>query len=96
MNANICIAKEEIPQYTFLVDDILQNDSQARSLRRHNLARAERLGNAFHGKVRIVFHTTSYGPREVSTTVWSSGEDYISLKGGVSVPVRAISSVDFS
>ena len=96
MNTNICIAKEEIPQYTFLAEDVLQNDTQARFIRRYNLARAERLGNAFHGKVKIAFHTVTSGIREVSTTVWSTSDDFVSLKGGVMVPVRAISSIDFS
>lgn len=96
MKAEVCIAKEQIPQYKFTSEDVLSNDMPARRARTASLIRAERLGNAFHGKVRIVFTLIDSTIKEVTTTVWATGEDYISLKGGVTVPVRAISSVDFT
>ncbi len=96
MKAEVCIAKEQIPQYKFTSEDVLKNDASGRKNRIANLIRAERLGNAFHGKVRIVFTLIDSSIKEVTTTIWSAGEDYVSLKGGVTVPVRAISSVDFT
>lgn len=97
MNTNqVCIAKEQIPQYKFTQQDSLSADPSARAVRVANLLRAERLGNAFHGKVRICFQTQEDSNCVVDTTVWSVGEDFICLKGGVTMPVSAITSVDFS
>lgn len=96
MKREVCIAKEDIPQYKFTSEDVLKNDQSGRRNRIASLIRAERLGNAFHGKVRIVFTLLDASVKEVTTTVWSAGDDFICLKGGVTVPVRAISSVDFT
>ena len=97
MTANqVCIAKEQIPQYKFAQQDTLSADPSARAQRVANLLRAERLGNAFHGKVRICFKTQENDNCVVDTTVWSAGDDYICLKGGITLPVSAITSVDFS
>jgi hypothetical protein len=57
------------------------------------LYRAMRLGNGWLQKVGIYFHTQS-GPRKIETTVWSASEKYISIKGGVTIPVSCIFRVD--
>jgi hypothetical protein len=95
MNNLNCIAKELIPQYTFVSEDVLSKDAAGRALRASNLVRAERLGNAYHGKVRITFQTLGQ-ENVVETTVWAASHDYVSLKGGVVLPVRSISEVEFA
>lgn len=90
------INKEELGQYKFSNEDVLSGDKLGRQSRAYNLLRAERLGNAFHGKVRIFFNTQDASERTVETTVWAASEDYVNLKGGITLPVRAISRVEFA
>lgn len=52
----------------------------------------ERLGNEFKGKCVIAFNTTE-GSKKVNTTVWSVTEDYVQLKGGISIPLSSIIGV---
>ena len=88
--------KEELNQFKFPQEDVLCNDKTARQSRAYNLLRAERLGNAFHGKVRIFFKALDVAERAVETTVWAASDDYVNLKGGITLPVRAISRVEFA
>ena len=89
-------AKEDLGQFKFSAEDVLSTDKVGRQSRAYNLLRAERLGNAFHGKVRIIFSTTDDNDRTVETTVWATSDEYVNLKGGVVLPVRAISRVEFA
>lgn len=50
---------------------------------------ATRLGNAYHGKVSIIFEDDE-GPKRVDTTIWAYGTKYICLKGGVWLPIDNI------
>jgi len=88
-------AKEDLTHFKYSQEDVLLDDKPARQSRAYNLMRAERLGNAFHGKVRIFF-TTLDSERTVETTVWAASDDYVNLKGGIVLPVRAISRVEFA
>lgn len=56
------------------------------------LIEATRLGNTHHGKVGIIFEDDECLKR-VDTTIWSTGNKYISLKGGVWLPVDRIRQV---
>jgi len=55
---------------------------------------AQRLGNEFKGKTRIVFQTED-GPKIVETTVWSLTENYLQIKGGVLIPLKALLEIDY-
>jgi len=55
---------------------------------------AARLGNEFKGKTTITFETTQ-GPRSVTTTVWSVTNNFIQLKGGLSIPLNSIIDMHF-
>lgn len=50
---------------------------------------ATRLGNAFHGKVSIIFEDDE-GLKRVDTTIWAYGSKYICLKGGIWLPIDHI------
>lgn len=50
---------------------------------------ATRLGNAFHGKVSIIFEDDE-GLKRVDTTIWAYGSKYICLKGGIWLPISRI------
>ncbi|MES2800145.1 MAG: hypothetical protein V4638_09010 [Bacteroidota bacterium] len=55
---------------------------------------ATTLGNAFHGKVSIVFQDDE-GLKRVETTIWAAGTKFISLKGGVWIPINRIVEINF-
>lgn len=50
---------------------------------------ATRLGNAYRGKVSIIFQDDE-GTKRVDTTIWAYGTKYICLKGGVWIPIDRI------
>ena len=88
------IPKEQLGNFHFSNIEVLRGDWE-KVYRLFSLRRAERLGNNFKGKVRITFRTSGNETKSVDTTVWSTTEDYVSLKGGMSIPVRSIVSVEF-
>jgi hypothetical protein len=88
------IEKEYLPRLTFVQDDVL-SDSLSRQVRQFNLKRAQTLGNGYRKKVTISFLTASKETKRVETTVWSVGNFYVSLKGGIVIPINAISEVEF-
>lgn len=50
---------------------------------------ATRLGNAYRGKVSILFKDDE-GIKRVDTTIWAHGAKYICLKGGMWLPINRI------
>lgn len=86
------IKKEDIEaQVHFAAAEVLVT-KEAREKRIHDLEQAMLLGNAYKGKIKIVFATTE-GPRFVETTVWAATEKNIALKGDVIIPVHSIIEV---
>jgi tRNA A37 threonylcarbamoyladenosine synthetase subunit TsaC/SUA5/YrdC len=83
------ILKEEIGEY-----EIVPSYNGGNLQWKQELSYAERLGNEFKGKATITFETTQ-GSRTVQTTVWSLTENYIVLKGGITVPLNSITEVHF-
>lgn len=83
------MTSELIEKETIDVTKIIPADKQVSEELIQKLFAAQRLGNEFKGKVTIEFNTT-YGPKRVSTTVWSATERYIQLKGNVHIPVKSI------
>lgn len=88
------VQKEQLNTVRFQKIDVLA-DSPARLTRLSNLNRALSLGNLFRGKVNIIFMTSSGLLQQVETTVWSMSEDFILLKGGNFIPVKAILELEF-
>ena len=91
MNHIIQIAKEQIPSLRFPAQDVLHHP-EAIAQRQQQLQEASFRGNTMKDKVRLVLQTID-GPREVETTVWNAGQEHVSLKYGMMVPVRAIMDV---
>lgn len=85
------VQKEEIESLIFPAESIKRTEQQAKELHK-KLQNAMSLGNLHHAKIKIIFED-SEGLKEVHTTVWSADETYISLKKGVSIPVRRIVDV---
>lgn len=85
------IAKEQVSQLSFSREDVLLREED-RKARYHMLTKALMLGNNYHSKVRITFHTKE-GPRLVITTVWQLSPHYVTLKSGVNIPIHSISEI---
>ena len=84
------VEKEIIPQLNFKKDiEISQSEDVKKKL-----YEAMRLGNNFKGKIRIIFQDDD-SLKQVETTVWATGANYIALKGGVWLPIKRIIDVKF-
>ncbi|MFT6843242.1 MAG: hypothetical protein ACJASR_002017 [Psychroserpens sp.] len=82
------IEKETIPSLSFPKEPIIRSKDE-RSLLRKKINDSSVLGNIHHNKIKIVFED-SEGLKEVRTTIWAAGEDFIVLKKGISIPVHRI------
>lgn len=87
------IEKEQISQLNFGKKEVL-NIPEDRKKRLADLYRSQTLGNLLQTKVKIIFETADEQVYQVNTTVWAVGSDFISLKGGVYVPINAILEVN--
>lgn len=87
------IEKERITGLQFGNNEVLE-DKQQINRRSRRLKRAEQLGNAYKAKAKIVFKSIE-GLFKVETTVWATTEKFVSLKGGVLIPIHCIKNVDF-
>ncbi|MBC6990201.1 hypothetical protein FHG12_19880 [Hymenobacter jejuensis] len=88
------IEKEAIPNLHFPAYDVLAKP-EARIQRRHDAERAATLGNAYHGKLDIYFQTADGATKRVYTSVWAAHEEYLTLKSGITLPLRAVTRFDF-
>lgn len=87
------IEKENINKLSFVDIDVIE-DVDGKISRYSNLKRAAILGNIHKRKIKIIFKS-SEGVFKVETTVWSRNEKYVTLKGGVSIPISSIVKVSF-
>ena len=87
-SAPTLIEKETIPSLSFPKEPIIRSKDE-RSLLRKKISDSSVLGNIHHNKIKIVFED-SEGLKEVRTTIWAAGEDFIVLKKGVSIPVHRV------
>ena len=88
------IQKEQVGALHFAAKDVLDS-VEDRRIRTHNITRACTLGNAHHGKVLMHFNTADGHAYRLETTVWASDDRFITLKAGASLPVRAVTSIEF-
>lgn len=85
------VQKEEIESLVFPAEPIVRTAQEHKALLK-KLQDAMTLGNLHQSKIRIIFED-SEGLKEVQTTVWVASDAFISLKKGVSIPVRRIVDV---
>ncbi|RFC54376.1 hypothetical protein [Brumimicrobium aurantiacum] len=83
------IEKELIPQLKFPKE--LSHVQQEGLMEK--LIEATKLGNIDHVKVAIVFED-SEGVKQVETTIWAAGLNYICLKGGMWLPIANIIKIE--
>jgi hypothetical protein len=94
MQGILTVPKENIGQLKFYKEDVLL-DINSRKLRMYDLEKALSLGNLYRQKVTIVYRLRTGELQQVETTVWSVGEQYVILKGGVTIPVRSVLKIEF-
>lgn len=87
------IEKENIPQLSFSKKEVI-SDPEERNKRMTDLYRSQTLGNLLQTKVKITFETADEQTYLVDTTVWAVGNSFVSLKGGIYLPIHAILHVD--
>ena len=89
------VEKEDIPNLKFAPDDVFADNLPERERRYAEAERASRLGNAYHGKLDIFFQTADGQTKRVQTAVWSALPEYLTLKAGIMLPMRAVLGFDF-
>ncbi len=93
MKPVVLIPKEQIPLLSFAKKEVIP-DADRRSERLSSLYRSLTLGNLLQTKVKITFETADEQVYLVDTTVWAVGSSFISLKGGIYLPIHSILHID--
>lgn len=86
------IPKEQVGNFPFSGSEVFNNYNDQLS-RMYNLQKARSLGNLFQHKVNIEYELNTGEKHCVYTTVWSVCPEFVILKGGKHIPVKAISKV---
>lgn len=90
---SLFIKPEEVSALKFTNEDVLK-DEKLRVERQRDLQKAMVLGNSFKQKVILLFKDYNSN-KHLMTTVWHSSSEYISLKGGIVLPVKSIYKIEF-
>ncbi|MDP2042860.1 MAG: hypothetical protein Q8S14_01380 [Algoriphagus sp.] len=93
MKTILTIEKENISNLSFSKAEVIP-DPDGQKKRMADLYRSQTLGNLLHTKVKITFEAADQQIYMVDTTVWAVGNSFVSLKGGVFLPIRSILQVD--
>lgn len=93
MNTIVMIPKEQIPTLSFGKKEVI-TDAEKRNERMHSLYRSQTLGNLLQTKVKITFEAADEQVYLVDTTVWAVGDNFVSLKGGIYIPIHSILHVN--
>lgn len=88
------VPKEQLNTLKFIKNEVIP-ETVLQRLRKFELDRALILGNIDHNKVSITFKTEDGSLLQVKTTIWAVTEDYVALKGGVHIPIKAIVAIEF-
>ena len=87
------IEKENIPSLNFSKRDVL-TDPDERLKRLNDLFRSQSLGNLHQSKVKLIFKTADNQIYQVETTIWAVSDYFVSLKGGVNIPINSIFKIE--
>lgn len=89
----VTVQKEQIPQFHFPNQEVLRDKPEIFD-RLKSLQLATTLGNIDHQKISILFQDEA-GFKMVSTTIWSTCDTHITLKGGAMIPINRIYGINF-
>lgn len=90
--ASIAIPKEQVGDFAFYNTDVF-DCSLEKARRNYQLQRAMSLGNLYQHKVNIEYKLDTGERHKVYTTVWTICPDYVILKGGRGIPIKAITNI---
>ncbi len=93
MKTILTIEKENLSHLSFSKSDVLL-DPEKQQKRMADLFRSQTLGNLLQTKVKITFETSDLQTYQVETTIWAVGDTFVSLKGGIFLPIRSILQID--
>jgi hypothetical protein len=85
------INKEQIPELECSPTEVLTCHEEI-EVRKASIDRAAYLSKSFYLKARIIFDT-SKGTKEVLTTIWAATDNFIVMKGGVTLPVHCVRGI---
>jgi hypothetical protein len=88
------IPKESVPGTRFFPSEVITDKAQ-RQWRLYDLQRALILSNIDHCHANIIFKTSEGSLQQVQATIWSVSDDFVLLKGGAFIPVRAIIALEY-
>lgn len=83
------VQKEQLNTLRFYKNEVIL-EKVLQAIRQFDLNRALVLGNIDHNKVTIIFKIADGSLLQVKTTIWAVTDDYVCLKGGINVPIKAI------
>jgi len=87
------IDKERVRDLKFARKEVLEAP-EAKKMRSADLQRALTLGNLLQSKVQITFEDREGRLYCVDTTVWSVGDVFVTLKGGIHIPIGSIHEIN--
>jgi len=87
------VAKEDVGDLYFPKEEVIASLEQRQELL-SKMEKALKLGNAYHGKVKILFEDDN-GLKTVETTIWGITDKNILLKKTTILPIRRVHDVKF-
>lgn len=87
------VAKEDVGNLHFPKEEVIASLEQRRELLT-KMEKALKLGNAYHGKVKILFEDDE-GLKTVETTIWGITDKNILLKKTTILPIRRVHDIKF-
>ena len=84
------IDREQLSDLHFSHDDVLEGHPAEQQQRRHDAERAAQLTNTSDNKATIYFRTEDNQTKRVRARVLTAHAQYLTLKGDISLPLRAI------
>jgi hypothetical protein len=94
MNTITTVPKEAVGYLKFYPGETI-SDLGLQQMRMNKLLKAERFGNGYQGKVKIIFKQEDEELGMVETTIWATCTTHIVLKGGVIIPIQSITAIEF-
>ena len=88
----ITVQKEQINSLRFFPHEVI-TETVRKKILQYDLNRALILGNTDHNKVTIIFKDEGGVLLQVITTIWAVTENFIVLKGGTNIPIKAIADI---
>ncbi|MGI4867096.1 MAG: hypothetical protein ACRYFZ_24475 [Janthinobacterium lividum] len=89
------IDREQLTNLDFIHDDVLAHDTDQQKRRRADADRAVLLTNTNHTKTTIFFRAADGHTKRVRAMVLTAHAQYLTLKGDINLPLRAVLGFEF-